>query len=121
PVHINQLLREIVQDNNTLIDYKKIKISWHLNASEPLMLDKDTVSKIINNLLSNAIKYTHQYIHITTEIATPQQLTITVKNDGDLIPEEEIDRKSTRLNSSHVKISYAVFCLKKKRNEHTKI
>src|SRR5690606_41552172 len=27
-----------------------------------------------------------------------------------------VDRKSTRLNSSHVKISYAVFCLKKKRN-----
>src|SRR5690606_41607620 len=26
------------------------------------------------------------------------------------------DRKSTRLNSSHVKISYAVFCLKKKRD-----
>src|SRR5690606_41241700 len=29
------------------------------------------------------------------------------------------DRKSTRLNSSHVKISYAVFCLKKKKEEHT--
>src|SRR5690606_39862758 len=27
----------------------------------------------------------------------------------------ERDRKSTRLNSSHVKISYAVFCLKKKK------
>src|SRR5690606_41372745 len=27
------------------------------------------------------------------------------------------DRKSTRLNSSHVKISYAVFCLKKKNKE----
>src|SRR5690606_40971245 len=27
------------------------------------------------------------------------------------------DRKSTRLNSSHVKISYAVFCLKKKKYE----
>src|SRR5437667_5829762 len=26
------------------------------------------------------------------------------------------DRKSTRLNSSHITISYAVFCLKKKRN-----
>src|SRR3989442_7640766 len=26
------------------------------------------------------------------------------------------DRKSTRLNSSHVRISYAVFCLKKKNN-----
>src|SRR5436309_10109310 len=29
------------------------------------------------------------------------------------------DRKSTRLNSSHVKISYAVFCLKKKKNSKT--
>src|SRR2546426_6171988 len=28
------------------------------------------------------------------------------------------DRKSTRLNSSHLVISYAVFCLKKKKNEH---
>src|SRR5436309_3603363 len=28
-----------------------------------------------------------------------------------------VDRKSTRLNSSHVKISYAVFCLKKKKNK----
>src|SRR5690606_27985022 len=29
-----------------------------------------------------------------------------------------LDRKSTRLNSSHVKISYAVFCLKKKTHIH---
>src|SRR5207249_11962564 len=29
-----------------------------------------------------------------------------------------LDRKSTRLNSSHVSISYAVFCLKKKKNLH---
>src|SRR3989449_2918115 len=29
-----------------------------------------------------------------------------------------IDRKSTRLNSSHGYISYAVFCLKKKKNNH---
>src|SRR2546426_7617174 len=28
------------------------------------------------------------------------------------------DRKSTRLNSSHLVISYAVFCLKKKKNNH---
>src|SRR5438874_5735347 len=32
-----------------------------------------------------------------------------------------LDRKSTRLNSSHVEISYAVFCLKKKKTyEHNK-
>src|SRR5690625_6231170 len=41
-------------------------------------------------------------------------------DDGDPIT---LDRKSTRLNSSHVAISYAVFCLKKKMNivaKHTK-
>src|SRR5690625_1759506 len=31
---------------------------------------------------------------------------------------KETDRKSTRLNSSHVAISYAVFCLKKKIKKH---
>src|SRR5258705_2515681 len=30
-----------------------------------------------------------------------------------------VDRKSTRLNSSHLGISYAVFCLKKKKKRHT--
>src|SRR5690625_5902598 len=33
----------------------------------------------------------------------------------------EIDRKSTRLNSSHVAISYAVFCLKKKKKQERDI
>src|SRR5690349_22762220 len=37
----------------------------------------------------------------------------TAKNLG------RIDRKSTRLNSSHVEISYAVFCLKKKKSTST--
>src|SRR3712207_8434185 len=31
---------------------------------------------------------------------------------------DQADRKSTRLNSSHANISYAVFCLKKKKKEH---
>src|SRR5690606_39655902 len=35
------------------------------------------------------------------------------RNDVDHVP----DRKSTRLNSSHVKTSYAVFCLKKKNTD----
>src|SRR2546430_16744496 len=33
-------------------------------------------------------------------------------------PSSFTDRKSTRLNSSHSQISYAVFCLKKKKNQH---
>src|SRR2546426_1560725 len=33
-------------------------------------------------------------------------------------PVRQVDRKSTRLNSSHLVISYAVFCLKKKKDTH---
>src|SRR5438874_6487157 len=35
-------------------------------------------------------------------------------------PRRNVDRKSTRLNSSHVEISYAVFCLKKKKKNNNK-
>src|SRR5256885_6834389 len=42
----------------------------------------------------------------------------TVLEPGDLITQ---DRKSTRLNSSHLVISYAVFCLKKKKNNKNNI
>src|SRR5436309_5858140 len=41
----------------------------------------------------------------------------TGSGDPALLDGVRVDRKSTRLNSSHVKISYAVFCLKKK-NTH---
>src|SRR5690606_42149743 len=37
------------------------------------------------------------------------------KRQGTAAVQNALDRKSTRLNSSHVKISYAVFCLKKKK------
>src|SRR5688572_32398999 len=37
--------------------------------------------------------------------------------DVTMCPSNVIDRKSTRLNSSHSQISYAVFCLKKKKQE----
>src|SRR3712207_8845406 len=41
----------------------------------------------------------------------PLDGTLVVADGG----ADEIDRKSTRLNSSHAHISYAVFCLKKKK------
>src|SRR5258708_11986881 len=42
--------------------------------------------------------------------------TSVTTGSGDGAPDP--DRKSTRLNSSHQIISYAVFCLKKKKNHH---
>src|SRR3712207_7990289 len=42
------------------------------------------------------------------------QITALNTTTSDLIQTTSADRKSTRLNSSHANISYAVFCLKKK-------
>ena len=43
---------------------------------------------------------------------------ISLKEETIVISYDDLlDRKSTRLNSSHVRISYAVFCLKKKNND----
>src|SRR2546426_3411240 len=47
---------------------------------------------------------------ILARARTPERLLLGVVVGGG-------DRKSTRLNSSHLVISYAVFCLKKKKND----
>src|SRR5699024_12398838 len=47
-------------------------------------------------------------------IRAGQELGYPYTNDFNGKDEDAVDRKSTRLNSSHVSISYAVFCLKKK-------
>src|SRR5690606_40928352 len=48
------------------------------------------------------------------KVATKVQLQFCIESSKGLTVE---DRKSTRLNSSHVKISYAVFCLKQQEQE----
>src|SRR2546430_13568018 len=66
------------------------------------------------------------YTTLFRSLKTRQARTLSVRVAGDLPqvrphfvkvdPARIRDRKSTRLNSSHSQISYAVFCLKKKNN-----
>src|SRR5437762_6594089 len=57
------------------------------------------------------ISFNHQ-----TTSNSPERGAITGRGRR---PGSDGDRKSTRLNSSHRCISYAVFCLKKKKNKHS--
>src|SRR5437868_12532553 len=67
----------------------------------------------INTLISRDLPWRQR--EIAFDKAFPQHLrSILVVLDAPT-PELATDRKSTRLNSSHVSISYAVFCLKKKK------
>src|SRR5690606_34148114 len=66
-------------------------------------------STLLANMIINDLKHDEGLAVIDPH----GDLVETVLN---YIPRRRLkDRKSTRLNSSHVKISYAVFCLKKKR------
>src|SRR5437868_12744180 len=57
---------------------------------------------------------------ITNRSAAAVHMTAAVTKSASGITVSATDRKSTRLNSSHVSISYAVFCLKKKNKVSTK-
>src|SRR5690625_5320044 len=59
----------------------------------------------------------HDHVGLWQEVEQGRRLRARVQHQGSRFSNR--DRKSTRLNSSHVAISYAVFCLKKKTN-HTK-
>src|SRR3712207_7929753 len=51
---------------------------------------------------------------IVSKVFTPRMLEQLVGSVQEIVVDVLEDRKSTRLNSSHANISYAVFCLKKK-------
>src|SRR5690606_39779027 len=52
-----------------------------------------------------------EHLPVVTQLAHRLQQMLANRQ----VVQAQVDRKSTRLNSSHVKISYAVFCLKKKK------
>src|SRR5690625_6574165 len=67
-------------------------------------------------VLGQSPKYRPAVVTNRTRFAVHQLRCMSDLRSEDLA--DSLDRKSTRLNSSHVAISYAVFCLKKKKRTH---
>src|SRR3712207_7989458 len=80
-----------------------------------------TLFRSLKNLLANAFKFTEKG-SVTLTVRRADKGRRFASRDLDeadaviafAVADTGIDRKSTRLNSSHANISYAVFCLKKK-------
>src|SRR2546429_5320004 len=68
---------------------------------------------------SRANGFAANSITVTKNAATAHTTPATYGSSGAWRRDVNVDRKSTRLNSSHGYISYAVFCLKKKKKQHT--
>src|SRR5690625_6407449 len=80
-------------------------------SHEPLQpLDRRRLKSLNRHINDGQVQYVD---HTTVEDRAREAL---ITRDGKVVylVADGIDRKSTRLNSSHVAISYAVFCLKKK-------
>src|SRR5438034_3561314 len=80
---------------------------------------KNHANALYNPYAQKAKRLTIKQVRESPMVATPLTMEdICTMSDGAavciLASEEVADRKSTRLNSSHTVISYAVFCLKKK-------
>src|SRR5690606_39378027 len=66
--------------------------------------------------ISRAARFNRDIANTQNRISSLEQERQLAQSKYSLaVTEQQLDRKSTRLNSSHVKISYAVFCLKKKK------
>src|SRR5690606_38324347 len=77
-------------------------------------LSPDEQREIADRLRRNEIKM----LYLAPErLVQPRMLAFLQRLEIGLFAIDEADRKSTRLNSSHVKISYAVFCLTKKKKD----
>src|SRR2546430_8962696 len=74
-----------------------------------------TVTGVQTCALPISFQYGAQIRAYTANLAT----TASVRLSSDAALNSTVDRKSTRLNSSHSQISYAVFCLKKKKKERS--
>src|ERR1035438_6558398 len=98
---MNRYEKELLQH---LLDRKKIKLRNELKYLK--IIDPDVGRNFEQNILS------YQNTHLTAVVINFLDMIAHGRSDSDIL--KEIDRKSTRLNSSHLGISYAVFCLKKK-------
>src|SRR5206468_7700869 len=97
------------QPSSTLFPYTTLFRSQPADPAERQQLLADLVLQMerLTNLVGDLI-----------DVARDEEMPVPFEELRlDEVVAEIIDRKSTRLNSSHDQISYAVFCLKKKKNK----
>src|SRR5690625_6354767 len=87
-----------------------------VNLARHYRVNSDLALRKTNKKFSSRFKYIEEKLSEKDLDIAEQSL----EKLDQLWEEAKKDRKSTRLNSSHVAISYAVFCLKKKKKNNNK-
>src|SRR5690554_7648896 len=93
---------------STLFPYTTLFRSLGIDTENLQVLHSNLhITQLTSHLL--ALEYLTRSLVLTNGTRSTAGQRVTVSS--------VLDRKSTRLNSSHVRISYAVFCLKKKKKK----
>src|SRR2546430_11790793 len=71
---------------------------------------------LFRSTLRHGVGARHHHRRVPADVRADAPLHVLVAREPRLVLGRNGDRKSTRLNSSHSQISYAVFCLKKKKH-----
>src|SRR5690606_2768433 len=100
-------LRAVAQDSSTLMQLQSEFLNAHMVGNYKLSELGASVQDIVSmyyqpDSIAPVFEYSPQRFDFSAQFTRSRFI-------------RGLDRKSTRLNSSHVKISYAVFCLKKKK------
>src|SRR5690625_380496 len=90
-------------------------LAKHIVAEKPANLEEALKQKLADSN-QTVEEYINSVVATIGEKITLRRFALLSKTDNDVFGSYLQDRKSTRLNSSHVAISYAVFCLKKKKS-----
>src|SRR5438270_176330 len=101
--------------------YGKAKPDYTGRVTVPVLWDGRT-QRIVNNESSEILRMLNREFDSFVRRRLDDLYTAALRKEIDAINERvyrSVNRKSTRLNSSHSQISYAVFCLKKKKKKHT--
>src|SRR5690554_4647746 len=101
-------------EKNTVYELDNLNIIY-LNKSRVLK-SFPTIFRFLKKIKPDIVVSSIVHLNILMAFMSPFfRSTKFVAREANVI--SVLDRKSTRLNSSHVRISYAVFCLKKKKNK----
>src|SRR5690625_6228700 len=95
-----------------IVIYESLGANFHTLFIEDLA--GESILLKVKDVLTIISKRVEKVIFHDATIIEQRTNSLTIKPESNVI---RIDRKSTRLNSSHVAISYAVFCLKKKKRQ----
>src|SRR5690554_7085618 len=108
-MHLQNSDDQALEAQTNTLTWQAWQTFWasHL-GKEVLRVEAELLAPIMESLCG------YHVLSVGSCPSKPLLASCTIKHQIEWRPNFELDRKSTRLNSSHVRISYAVFCLKKK-------